>query len=439
MDVKTLAKSRLELTFDVPASRVDSAYDRVLNRLAQRVKIEGFRPGKAPRAVLEARLGPTALREEVIDSLVPSLVAEALTEREIEPVDRPQVEVAELERGRAGRFVATLTVLPEVKLPDLNSLNVARPSTTVDDQLVERRIDELREQKAILEPVERPVQVGDVVVLDLDVLVDGEPLPDEERRASEIEVREGVLIPELLAVLPGTAADETREAEIKLPDEHPRAGTPAVVRATVRGVKEKHLPELDDELAKELTDGKQETVDAFREAVRDDLEVTARQVEQLAFEQGVVKAAVEGSEVEVPDALIDLELDRRQEELEHALGHQALRLDAYLGYQQTTVDEWRSRQRDDAEARVRTDLVLDAVARQENVKPAEDELRTYMQAELERDPELQHRMGELMESGSARRYFERRLRRLRTLERLVEMSSPATGEEVAAEPPEGTA
>ncbi|HEX6489189.1 MAG TPA: trigger factor [Candidatus Dormibacteraeota bacterium] len=426
VDVKTLPKSRLELTFDVPAERVDATYDRVLNRLAQRVKIEGFRPGKAPRAVLEARLGPTTLREEVIDALVPNLVAEALTEREIEPVDRPQVEVAELERGRPGRFVATLTVLPEVKLPDLTALNVTRPSTTVDDQLVDRRVDELREQKAILEPVERAVQVGDVVVLDLDVVVDGEALPDEERRASEIEVREGVLIPELLAVLPGTAVDETKEAEITLPDEHPRAGTAAVVRATVRGVKEKHLPELDDELAKELSDGKQDTVDAFRAAVREDLEETAKQVERLAFEQGVVKAAVEGSEAEIPDALIDLELDRRQEELEHALGHQGLRLDAYLSYQQTNVEDWRARQRDDAEARVRTDLVLDAVARQESIQPAEADVRSYMQSELERDPELQHQLGELMGSSSARRYFERRLRRLRTLERLVEMASPKT-------------
>ena len=179
VDVKPLPKSRLELSFEVPAAQVDAAYQRVLNRLAQRVKVEGFRPGKAPREIVEARVGPTALREEVIDLLVPEIVAGALSEREIDPVGRPQVEVSELERGRDGRFTATVTVLPEIKLPDLDALKVDRPSTNVDDELVERRVDELRERRAVLEPVERPVQSGDVVVLDLDVLVDGEPVAEE--------------------------------------------------------------------------------------------------------------------------------------------------------------------------------------------------------------------------------------------------------------------
>jgi trigger factor len=428
VEVKTLPKSQVELVFDVTAERVDAAYDRVLQRLGQRVKIEGFRPGKAPRAVLEARVGPTALREEVIDALVPQVVADALAEHNLEPVDRPQVEVAELERGRPGRFTAKITVPPEVQLPDLAALNVERPTTTVDDQLVDRRIDELREPRAILEPVERPLQVGDIAVLDLDVLVDGEPIAEEERRASEIEVREGVLIPQLLEVLPGAAVDETRETQLEMPADHTNpvlAGKQATIRATLRGVKEKHLPELDDELAKELSDGQAENVDAFRAAVREDLERTAKQVEQLAFEQAIVKAAVEGSQVEVPDALIERELDRRQEDLEHALGHQGLRIDAYLSYQGVDLEQWRERQRDEAGARVRTDLVLDAVARRESIEPTRDEVISYMAAEIERDPELQENAQQLLGSGSARDYFTRRLRRLQTLRRLTEIASPA--------------
>jgi trigger factor len=427
--VKELPKSRVELTFEVPAQRVDAAYDRVLQRLAQRVKIEGFRPGKAPRAVLEARLGPTALREEVIDALVPETVAKALVDREIDAVDRPQVEVGELERGRPGRFTATVTVRPEVALPDLRTLEVERPATNVDDELVERRIGELLERRAILEPVERELAVGDIAVLDLDVLVDGEPVPDEERRASEIEVREGVLIPELLTALPGARVDETREAEVELPAEHPDAnlaGKKATVRATLRGVKEKHLPELDDELAKELSDGAQDTVDAFRAAVRADLEETAKRVEDMAFEQAAVRALVERSQTEVPDALVDRELDRRLEDLEHALGHQGLRLDAYLGYQNLTEAEWRERQREDAAARVLTELVLDALAKQEQIEPAAEEVTAYMAAEIERDAQLRDRSGELLGSRSARDFFERRLRRQRTLEKVVELAAGGT-------------
>lgn len=435
VEVKQLPKSQVELTFDVPADQVDAAYSRVLQRLGRRVKVEGFRPGKAPPAVVEARLGPTALREEVIDSLVPETVARALDEHSIDAVDRPQVEITELERGRPGRFVATVTVRPEVVLPDLRTLGVERPETDVDDALVDRRIDELRERRAVLEPVEREVHVGDVVVLDLDVIVGGVPVPDEERRASEIEVREGVLIPELLALLPGANVDETREAEVKMPDDHTDpnlAGKTATVRATVRGVKEKHLPELDDELAQDLSDGAQETVGAFRDAVRADLEVTATQVEELAFEQAVVKALVERSQADVPDALVERELDRRLEELEHTLGHQGLRLDAYLGYLKQTEAEWRDRQRADAGQRVLTDLVLDAVARQESIEPGRDDVISYMAAEIERDPELQEQAQQLLASRSARDYFERRLRRLRTLRRVVEL---AAGGETPASPP----
>ena len=448
VDVKTLPKSRLELTFEIPAPRVDAAYERVLQRLGQRVKIEGFRPGKAPRAVLEARLGPTALREEVIDSLVPQTVSQALVDKDIDAVDRPQVEVGELERGRTGRFVATVTVRPEVVLPDLRSLQVDKPSTTVDDDLVDRRIDELRDRRAVLVPVERELQLGDVAVLDLDVLVDDEVVPEEERHASEIEVREGVLIPELLAVLPGAKVDETREAYITLPPEHSNpdlAGQPGTVRVTVRGIKEKTLPELDDELAKDLSDGAQETVDAFRLAVRQDLEETARRVEELAFEQAAVRALVEKSQTEVPDAMVERELDRRVEDLEHALGHQGIRLDTYFGYQQTTEADWRESQREEAGARVLTELVLDAVAKQERIEPTREEVTTQMAAEIAADPELSHRASELAGSRSARDFFERRVRRQKTLQRIVELAggptSPATGEVASqsdaggAEPP----
>ena len=429
VEVKNLPKSQVEMAFDVPAAKVDQAYERVLQRLGQRVKIEGFRPGKAPREIIEARIGPTALREEVIDLLVPELVANALDEHKIEPVGRPSVEVAELERGRNGRFTATVTVLPEVKLPDLAQLKIEKPSTNVDDELVERRIEELRERRAVLEPVERPVQLGDVAVLDLDVEVDGEAVAEEERRATEIEVRDGVLITELLSVLPGAAVDESREAEVEMPAEHgnPRlAGKKAKVKATVRGVKEKHLPELDDELVKDLSEGKQENVEDFRKAVREDLEETARRVEELAFEQAVVKAVVEGSEVEVPDALVERELERRLDDIEHRLSHQGLKVEAYLAYQQLTREQWMERERPEAEARLKVDLVLDEVAKQQGVEPGEEEVAAYLTQEVANDPELKDHAAELLFSRSARDYYGRRLRRVRTLERLKEVAAPAS-------------
>src|SRR5215467_4543472 len=130
---ETLPGSQVGLTIEVPSDQVDRAYERVLNRLAQRVRIEGFRPGKAPRPLIEARLGPAAIRDEVVDSLLPGLVNRALQDNKIEAIDRPRVEVQELERGRPGRFTARVSVMPDVTLPDLAALQVERTTTAVDD------------------------------------------------------------------------------------------------------------------------------------------------------------------------------------------------------------------------------------------------------------------------------------------------------------------
>src|SRR5207253_2901213 len=137
---ETLPGSQVGITIEVPSEQVDRAYERVLNRLAQRVRIEGFRPGRAPRPMVEARVGPATLRDEVVETLVPPLVAQALRDKEIDAIDRPHVEIQELERGRTGRFTARVSVMPELTLPDLDSLHVDRPSTAVDDEMVDRRL-----------------------------------------------------------------------------------------------------------------------------------------------------------------------------------------------------------------------------------------------------------------------------------------------------------
>jgi trigger factor len=419
---ETLPGSQVGLTIEVPQAEVDSAYERVLQRLSQRVKIGGFRPGKAPRALVEARLGPTAIREEVIEVLVPQAVDRALKDREIEAIDRPQVEIQDLERGRPARFTARVSVWPEVTLPDLDSLDVEKRTTEVTDEMVEQRLGELRERLAQVEPVEREAQVGDVVVGDLRVTVDGEEVASESRTASEIELREGVVIPELLAALPGRKVGEVAVAEITMPEEHPDpdvAGKAAKLEVTVQGVKQKTLPELSDEIAEQLSDGEQKTADDLRRATRDDLIEQARRLDELAFEQSAVKAVVEAAQVDVPHSLVDREVDREVEDLERRLGRRGLLLDRYLEYLNKTQDEYRSELHEDAEARVRTDVVLEQTGKELGINPSEDEVTEYMRGEAEKDPELKGQLDRLTGSDAARDYFRHRLTRLKVLEALV--------------------
>jgi trigger factor len=419
-----LPKSQVGMTIEVPAETVDATYERVLNRLASRAKIEGFRPGRAPRQLVEARIGPAALREEVVETIVPEVVQQALREKSIDPIDNPDVEVLELERGRPARLKATISVMPQVTLGDTSALTAPDEPIEITDELVERRLVDLREPQAEITPVERELRMGDVAVIDVEVLADGEPVESESRKAMEAELKEGVLLPELLAVLPGTFVEETREATVQFPDDYSEPklkGKAGTIHVTVRGVKEKVLPPLDDELAKQLSGGKQETVDEYRAAVRQELEESAKSMSRLAREQALVKALVESSQVDVPEALVERELVTQLESMERSLGRQGLKLDRYLEYLGKTVPQWAADERPDAEARLKVDLVLDEFARREGIEPTDEEVDKFLEEQAPRDDELAGRIPELKKNSAARRYFASRLRRSKVLDRLNEI------------------
>ena len=431
---ENLPKSQVGMTIEVPAETVDATYERVLNRLVSRAKIEGFRPGRAPRALVEARLGASALREEVVETMVPEVIRQALDEKSIDPIENPDVEVLELERGHPARFKATITVMPEVNLADARSLKIEPPDHThnVDDAMLERRLDDVREPLAEITPVEREVRQGDIAVIDVEVEVDGEVVASESRQAMEAEIKEGVLLPELLAVLPGTFVDETREAKVKFPDNYSEpllAGKEGTIRVTLRGVKEKVLPVLDDALAKQLSNGSHETAESYRASMRADLEQAADEVTKLEREQAVVRALVEASSVEVPQALADRELTSQLESLERNLNRQGLKLDRYLEYLGKSVDQWMNEERAEAEARLKVDLVLREFARREGLEPSDEDVTKFVDEQAAHDEELKAQLAELKRSPSARRYFASRLRRLRVLERLVEIGGSGAAPE----------
>jgi trigger factor len=420
---ETLPGSRVGLTIEVPTPDVDAAYERVLGRLGRRVKVQGFRPGKAPRALIEARIGPETLREEVAEALVPQVLAKALEDHKIEPIDRPQVEIEEMGRGKPGRFKASVSVMPGVTLPDLASLSVEQEHTEVDDAMVEQRLDTLRDKLAEVEPVEREVRSGDIVVGDLRVFVGDEEVPDEAREAIELEVRDGVLVPELLAALPGTAIGAVATADVTMPEDHRSptlAGKAARLEVTVQGLKEKRVPELTDEIAPQLSDGEHTTAAALRDAVREDLVSSSERGDQLRFEQKAVEAVVEAAEVELPDALVDQEVDRQVQRLDQQLQRQGMRLDRYLQYMGRTEQAYRADIRPEALGRVKTDLVLDELAGTLEIDPSDDEVKDYIRHEAEHEQELKDELDQFLGSDVALRYFRQRLVRSRTIDTVVE-------------------
>jgi trigger factor len=278
---------------------------------------------------------------------------------------------------------------------------------------------------AEITPVEREVRTGDIAVIDIEVEAGGQVVDSETRKSTEAEVKEGVLLPELIAVLPGTFVGETREANVSFPESYSNpqlASKDATIRVTVRGVKEKVLPPLDDELVKSLTGGKQETVEAYKQAVREELEESAHAVEKMDRESAVVKALVDASSVEVPEALVDRELTSELESLERSLNRQGMKLDRYFQYLGRSIDEWIAAQRPDAEARLKIDLVLAEYARREGLEPSEEDVAKFLEEQAGSDDELKGQVTELKRSPTATRYFASRLRRRRVLDQLLQVA-----------------
>jgi trigger factor len=421
-----LPKSQVGMTIEVPAETVEKTYDRVLNRLTSKARIEGFRPGRAPRSLVEARLGPAAVREEVVELMVPEIMSQVLREGSIDPIESPDVEVLELERGRPARLKATVSVMPEVKLGEVPTLEVPIEPIEVTEEMVDRRLDDLREPQAEITPVEREARLGDIVVIDVEVDVDGHVVDSETRKAMEAELKEGVLIPELLAVIPGAKVEETRSAKVTFPEDYSEpllAGKEATIKVTVQGVKEKVLPALDDAMAKQLSNGEHESVESFRKSTREKLEESAKDIAKLDREQALVKGLVESSSVDVPVALVDRELTSQLESMERTLNRQGLKLQRYFEYMGKDINQWVEEERPAAEQRLKVDLVLGEYAKRQELEPSDEEVMSFLEEQAAEDDELKGQVEELKRSESARRYFASRLRRRRVLDRIAEGAS----------------
>lgn len=421
-----LPKSQVGMTIEVPAETVNATYDRVLNRLTAKARIEGFRPGRAPRSLVEARLGPAVVREEVVELMVPEIMRQVLKDGAIDPIESPDVEVLELERGRPARLKATVSVMPEVKLGEVPKLDEPAAPIEVTDEMVDRRLEDLREPQAEVTPVEREARKGDIVVIDVEVDVDGAVIESETRKAMEAELKDGVLIPELLAAIPGAKVGETRSAKVTFPDDYTEAllaGKEATIKVTVQGVKEKVLPALDDAMAKQLSNGEQEDVESFRKSTRAALEESAREMAKLDREQALVKGLVDTSSVDVPVALVDRELTSQLESMERTLNRQGLKLERYFEYMGKNINQWVEEERPAAEQRLKVDLVLGEYAKRQDLEPSDEDVVSFLEEQAGEDEELKGQVEELKRSESAKRYFASRLRRRRVLDRIAESAS----------------
>jgi trigger factor len=382
-----------ELEVEVDARHVRRAFDRAYRDLARHARVRGFRPGKAPRSVLEKLYG-ASLAEQIEQTLVSETLGDAVEQAGLELITEPAIEADRPSAEDGFRYTARIEVKPRIALPETHGLPARRPAVEVDDADVERELEALRQRNApvVEEPEGTPVAPGHTVQIDFVGRIDGKPFEGGSGRGVELEIGSGRFLPGFEEQLVGAVPGEDREVRVQFPDDYGNrqvAGKPAVFAVHVVAVKRRHVPELDDEFAKDLGDF--DTLAELRERIRSDL-VNAHLAEaQRALRRSLMDALIERTPFEVPPGLVTRELERQLDAARRRLEGSVP--EAPLHAQ---LERWKEEWRDRAEREVREGLLLEAVAEAEaiGVDDAEVEARVEEVAQ-----------GQGTDAGTLRRAF----------------------------------
>ncbi|MCO4328051.1 trigger factor [Staphylococcus hyicus] len=370
------------LQVTVPAEEVDKALDKAFKKVVKQINVPGFRKGKVPRPIFEQRFGVEALYQDAVDILLPKAYSNAVEEAGINPVDQPEIEVTQIEKGKEFKFDATVTVEPEVKLGDYKGSEIEKQNTELTDKEVEETIQQRLEAMAdMVVKEDGKVEEGDTVNLDFDGYVDGEQFEGGQADGYDLEIGSGMFIPGFEEQLVGLAVGEEKDVEVTFPEEYHAeelAGKPATFKTKINEIKSKEVPELDDELANEL-DSEANSVDEYKENLRKQLaESKATEAENAQKEEAITKAT-DNAEVDIPKAMIKTEEDRMVQEFAQRLQQQGLNLETYFQISGQSEEDLRGQMKEDAEQRVKTNLTLAAIAEAENIDATDEDVEKELE------------------------------------------------------------
>ncbi|MCY9242418.1 trigger factor [Bacillus spizizenii] len=365
------------LTVEVDAETFKTALDNAFKKVVKQVSIPGFRKGKIPRGLFEQRFGVEALYQDALDILLPVEYPKAVEEAGIEPVDRPEIDVEKIEKGESLIFTAKVTVKPEVKLGDYKGLGIEKDDTAVTDEDVQNELKTLQERQAeLVVKEEGAVEEGNTVVLDFEGFVDGEAFEGGKAENYSLEVGSGSFIPGFEDQLVGLEAGAEKDVEVTFPEEYHAeelAGKPAVFKVKIHEIKAKELPELDDEFAKDI-DEEVETLAELTEKTKKRLEEAKENEADAKLREELVLKASENAEIDVPQAMVDTELDRMLKEFEQRLQMQGMNLELYTQFSGQDEAALKEQMKEDAEKRVKSNLTLEAIAKAENLEVSDEEV-----------------------------------------------------------------
>lgn len=365
------------LKVTVPAEKVDKALDQAFKKVVKQINVPGFRKGKVPRPIFEQRFGVEALYQDAVDILLPEAYGEAIDETGINPVAQPEVNVTQIEKGKDFEFEATVTVEPEVQLGDYKGLEIEKQDSELTDEDLQEAIDHsLGHLADMVVKEDGAVENGDTVNIDFDGYVDGEQFEGGQADGYDLEIGSGSFIPGFEDQLVGVKTGEEKDVVVTFPEEYHAeelAGKEATFKTKVNEIKYKEVPELDDEIANEL-DSDANSVDEYKENLRKRLsEQKAEEAENVEKEEAINKAT-DNATIDIPQAMIDTELDRMVQEFGQRIQQQGLDLQTYFQISGQDESQLREQMKDDAEQRIKTNLTLSAIADKENIEANDEDI-----------------------------------------------------------------
>jgi trigger factor len=369
--VEQLSPTRVRINVEVPFDELKPNFDRAYRKLAGQVRIPGFRQGKVPPRVLESRIGRAPVLDEVVNEAIPAKYMEAVNAGEVRALGRPDIEVTKIEDGDHLAFTAEVDVRPEITVPAFGELSVTVDDIEIADEDVDKQLDELRARFGTLTGVDRPAENGDFVVVDLSATVDGEEVEEARTTGLSYEIGSGQLVEGIDDALIGASAGETKVFTTTLvAGEY--EGRDAEVSAKVDSIKKRDLPEADDDFAQLASEF--DTLDELKADLRERLGRVNKMQQGVQARDKVLEALLEVTEVPLPEAVVNAEVETHKHDAVHAFDHDEARFEEWLTEQGQSKDEFDTEVREAAEKAVKTQLVLDAIADAEQVQVNDGEL-----------------------------------------------------------------
>jgi trigger factor len=441
-----LPRSLIALEIEVDDERLEASMDKAVRRLSQRVRIPGFRPGKAPRQIIERTLGKPALVQEALEELLPDLYSETLQSESIEAIGQPSFELKSTEPLVVS---ATVPVRPTIDIKDYQALRAPRPDIESSPDAVEESLTNLRRRYATLDPVDRPVQWGDTVRADVTVKVDGQT-DEHKEEGAEFAVLQGtnISLPGFLEHLIGLERGGPHNIEFELPEDFPAedlAGKTAHYVVTLHEVKQEVLPDFDDEFAKSLGEDF-ETAAQVRERIEQNVKAQFEAQAETRYQEEVLDLLMASAEIDYPEVLVDHEVDRMVDQESNHASHTREQLEKWLEQIGRSEDEVRDELRPRADLAVRRALVLNELAKQEGLTVEEAEVEAEVERMLEEwfpagadiDDDQRQMLRGMLDTEETRSSIRNQLMTTSTLGRLVEIASQDEDDDGAAPRARGT-